>query len=199
MKSIIAAAVLATITGQAQATNCFPLAVESHLSATSIGAGSFAYTLTASTYGGSGCSFTLGTIFESVFTHDIGSDFGMSLNLGDGRTQELTPDSIVHRPSRFPNGLFGPVYPQEVFETFTGIVSYDTLGEYTLQARGLAPYIEQVAIQRQPSPDVTITENPRTVDFGASTLITVTSVPEPETYALMLAGLGLMAWRARRV
>lgn len=34
--------------------------------------------------------------------------------------------------------------------------------------------------------------------FEAPALIGVTPVPEPETYALMLAGLGLLGWRVRR-
>jgi len=50
--------------------------------------------------------------------------------------------------------------------------------------------------------------NNNALDFGTSVLtfngsaytgeITVTAVPEPETYAMMLAGLGLVAFAARR-
>jgi hypothetical protein len=35
------------------------------------------------------------------------------------------------------------------------------------------------------------------ISFGIDS-VTVAAVPEPETYALMLAGLGLIGWRARR-
>lgn len=32
----------------------------------------------------------------------------------------------------------------------------------------------------------------------STTMLTITAVPEPETYAMMLAGLGLVGWAARR-
>ena len=37
-----------------------------------------------------------------------------------------------------------------------------------------------------------------TTNFGSTTLYEVTAVPEPETYAMMLAGLGLLGFAARR-
>jgi glycerophosphoryl diester phosphodiesterase len=35
-------------------------------------------------------------------------------------------------------------------------------------------------------------------DLGVAALAAVTPVPEPETYALMLGGLGVVAWAARQ-
>jgi hypothetical protein len=39
----------------------------------------------------------------------------------------------------------------------------------------------------------------RDVSFGFSDYVIVDSVPEPETYAMLLAGLALLSWRARRL
>ena len=46
--------------------------------------------------------------------------------------------------------------------------------------------------------DSTITGLPRNADFAPTANINVAVVPEPETYALMLAGLGAVGWVARR-
>ncbi len=40
--------------------------------------------------------------------------------------------------------------------------------------------------------------NPSPVDYGTATLTFTAAVPEPESYALMLGGLGVVGWLARR-
>ena len=46
--------------------------------------------------------------------------------------------------------------------------------------------------------DSRVTGLRRLADFAPNANIGVTAVPEPETYALFAAGLGLMGWVARR-
>ena len=50
--------------------------------------------------------------------------------------------------------------------------------------------------------DITLTNldsSPHDVLIGQSRYVIVDSVPEPESYALLIAGLGLLSWRGRRV
>jgi len=46
--------------------------------------------------------------------------------------------------------------------------------------------------------DTSVAGLPRNADFAPDANLRVAVVPEPETYALMLAGLGFMGWVARR-
>lgn len=48
------------------------------------------------------------------------------------------------------------------------------------------------------TPYVFYTSSSVATDFGAANLSFTAAVPEPETYALMLGGLGLVGWMARR-
>lgn len=48
------------------------------------------------------------------------------------------------------------------------------------------------------APFVFYTSSSVATDFGAANLSFTAAVPEPETYALMLGGLGLVGWMARR-
>lgn len=60
------------------------------------------------------------------------------------------------------------------------------------------PFIAMTFMGQQVNGDPAIPGSPLTLEAGFTTPFPVASVPEPETYAMLLAGLGLMGGIARR-
>lgn len=141
-------------------------------------AGASADTLTpVQVNGNSFTDLVIGTINIASLSNLTGSLFAAdSVNFTFGNnTFTLTLDSVT-----FTNGTVGSLVdsdPSAAGFSFSNVA----LGNYTVKASG------------------TLTPNGQlhnTAFIGAS--YTVTPVPEPESYALLLAGLGLMGTIARR-
>jgi hypothetical protein len=85
-----------------------------------------------------------------------------------------------------PNPIIATVYGQDIFATVAGSV---------LRPNGFEPQDFTWALW---SVDTQIQGNFRNADFAPGVNVQVAAVPEPETYALMLAGLSALGFVARR-
>jgi hypothetical protein len=182
MRSVLAVALL--VSAQAYATNCTGIIgqIDGIVVVPNIGTVLYAGDdLQAFVYATGGGSMDCGSPSFSSFNTVIDRDLHLSLELGDGRfaQEALQP----FRP-------LTPIFMSQLF-------SYAEAGNYTLTARGFVNYSFD-SVQNIGGENGPIEHTTGTLNFSKTQLVTITShAPEPATYAMMLAGLGLLAFRRR--
>ena len=192
MKTIIAAAVLAALSTHAEASFC-PHPFEASITAPRLFLWDspglafraeylLAGTFTPDVHGEVSCADASSQSFNSV----TDPDYHIKMSLGDGRvfTEMKTADFT------WPGApLTHPGYEL--------LFAYADPGVYTLTVSGVAT-VEFDTIMIFGDNATPPLHRVSHIPFSASEQITIGAVPEPETYAMMVAGLTLLGWRRSR-
>jgi hypothetical protein len=117
---------------------------------------------------------------------------GLDLSLGNGDLSQNMVASPGYQAFTFWGQYTGSVYQQGSTANFSITLGNVALGNNTV---GISSYYGN---QTPPPGQQFVTNQYGNYTTFTTTSISAAAVPEPETYAMLLTGLGLMGWTVRR-
>lgn len=121
-----------------------------------------------------------------------GTSVGLDLSLGNGDLSQNMLAPPGYQAFTFWGQYTESVYQQGSTATFSITLKNVAVGSNTV---GISSYY---GYSTPPSGQQYVSNQYGNYTTFTATAISAAAVPEPETYAMMLAGLGLMGWTARR-
>lgn len=150
-----------------------------------------------------GQQFSIEVQVDDLFGHDALDEliaFGFDVASSNAASIAFVSASVA-APFADDSGSFADTHVAG--SVFPGLTAFDVSGPFTLatltfQALGAGSSLLGVASDPGDVNEGLVFANAGNLDLSANLAVQVLAVPEPQSYALMLAGLGLLLARARR-